>query len=90
LAEALTQQGQVTIDCLDALWLSYQLLQGNNIAGALAFNLAAVGESLRQSKLQQLEDELYLLFQQEDAEIHWLSDRQRFARRSQRQIEKGG
>ncbi|ELS46669.1 ATPase [Microcystis sp. LEGE 00066] len=79
VGQALTQQGQVTIDCLDALWLSYQLLQGNNIAGALALNLAAVGESLRQSKLQQLEDELYLLFEQEDAEIHWLSDRQRFA-----------
>ncbi|NCR70577.1 MAG: ATPase [Microcystis aeruginosa LG13-12] len=79
VGEALTQQGQVTIDCLDALWLSYQLLQGNGVAGALALNLAAVGESLRQSKLQQLEDELYLLFEQEDAEIHWLSDRQRFA-----------
>jgi hypothetical protein len=79
VSQALTSAGQVTIDCLDALWLSYQLLQGNNIAGALALNLAAVGESLRRSKLQQLEDELYLLFEQEDAEIHWLSDRQRFA-----------
>nr|WP_233271192.1 hypothetical protein [Microcystis aeruginosa] len=69
----------MTIDCLDALWLSAQLLQGNGVAGAIALNLAAVAESLQPGKLQQLEDELYLLFQQEDAEIHWLSDRQRFA-----------
>ena len=79
VGEALTQQGQVTVDCLDALWLSAQLLQGNGVAGAIALNLAGVGESLRQSKLEQLEHELYVLFEQEDEEIHWLSDRQRFA-----------
>lgn len=79
VGQALKPAGQVTIDCLDALWLSYQLLQGNNIAGALALNLAAVAESLQLGKLQQLEDELYLLFEQEDAEIHWLSNPSRFA-----------
>ena len=89
VSQALTQQGQVTIDCLDALWLSYQLLQGNNIAGALALNLAAVGESLRRSKLQQLEDELYLLFEQEDAEIHCLGNGSG-SLPFPRQIEKGG
>jgi hypothetical protein len=79
VGESVTQQGQVTVDCLDVLWLSAQLIQGNGLAGAIALNLAGVGESLRQSKLEQLEHELYVLFEQEDGEIHWLSDRQRFA-----------
>lgn len=79
VSEAVIGQGQVTVDCLDALWLSAQLLQGNGVAAALALNLAAVGESLRQSRLEQLEHELYVLFEQEDDEIHWLSDRQQFA-----------
>lgn len=79
VGESVSQQGQVTIDCLDALWLTTQILQENGVAGAMALNFAGIGESLRKNKLEQLEHELYALFDQEDQEIHWLSERQRFA-----------
>jgi soluble P-type ATPase len=70
-------QGQVSVDSLDTLWLIAQLIQGNGIASAIAPNLAGIAEQLRQNKLAQLEQELSVLFEQEDEKLHWLSDQQR-------------
>jgi len=79
VSQTVTQDGTLTVDCLDSLWLTAQLIQGNGIAGALSLNLAGVAENLRQSKLAQLEQELCVLFKREDEEIHWLSDQEQFA-----------
>lgn len=79
VGKAITQQGELTIDSLDTVWLTAQLIQGNAIAASLALNLGSVAEGLRRNRLEQLEHELYVLFEQEDEEIHWLSDKRRFA-----------
>jgi hypothetical protein len=68
---SLQQKGEITTDSLDGAWLCLQLLQGNPLAGALALNLGAFGENLRRWQLEKLESELSLLFDQENAVIHW-------------------
>ncbi|ACK68682.1 Cation transport ATPase-like protein [Gloeothece citriformis PCC 7424] len=78
-SQGFLDQGQINVDCLDILWLSAQLIGGNHIAGALALNLGVIAENLRRDRLEKLEQELYVLFEQQDEEIHWLSDHQHFA-----------
>jgi hypothetical protein len=68
---SLQETGEITTDSLDGAWLFLQLLQGNPLAGALALNLGAFGENLRRWKLEKLESELSLLFDRENAFIHW-------------------
>jgi|GEM_PF-1940116 len=68
-----SQDGLITFDSLDAIWLSSQLIMGNGIAGALALNLSQIGESLRQTQIQQIENELYRLYEQEEPEIQFSS-----------------
>lgn len=77
VGEVFTQQGELTVDCLDALWLSAQLIQGNGFAAGLAVTLSGAGETLRRTKLEQLENELYGLFKEEEEEIHWLCNKQK-------------
>jgi hypothetical protein len=68
---SLQQKGEITTDSLDGAWLCLQLLQGNPLSGALALNLGAFGENLRRWPLEKLESELSLLFERENAVIHW-------------------
>ncbi|MEG3439380.1 hypothetical protein V0288_19795 [Pannus brasiliensis CCIBt3594] len=75
IGESLSRRGEITTDSLDGVWLLLQLLQGNPLAGALALNLTAIGENLRQQKLERLEAELAVLFATEEGTIHWQDDR---------------
>ncbi|WP_013334278.1 HMA2 domain-containing protein [Gloeothece verrucosa] len=77
-SQTLIHQRQITVDFLDLLWLSAQLVGGNYLAASLALYLGTTAENLHQDKLQQLENELYVLFEQEDHKIHWLSEQQKF------------
>lgn len=79
--QSLSVKSQLTVDCLDSLWLSAQLIQGNVFASALAVNFYSFAENLRQSKLDQLQLELEVLWSQKNHKIPGLlaeADQQRW------------
>ncbi len=73
-----SQPKEIDIDSLDILWLAVQIGLGNHVAGALALNLGAISENLRQDKLNQLANELHILFEEGEEKVHWLSSRESF------------
>ncbi|MDV3002094.1 MAG: hypothetical protein N5P05_003700 [Chroococcopsis gigantea SAG 12.99] len=77
VSQSFSQQGEINVDGLDILWLTAQIAGGNHLAGALALNLGSISENLRNYKLKELGNELYILFEEEE-NIHWLSNRASF------------